>query len=210
MANKVKMSVEMRIIKLSLIVQEPTEVFVRWQRGSQKYDTEKKELTADKPVHEYVRKDAVAMMNMSLIRNPDGTWQPDDNKLELYCAGEVVGTCYFDMAKYEGKTPVVETAMIVPADSTDAGTVLKGHADRYPGAFIEFRVTVKQDQAAANRRKSGYSSAAQFEALTQMNRKSSIMFQPPATPTSDVGSQQMVNYEAIIAKLTAENASLRN
>ena len=30
----------------------------------------------------------------------------------------------------------------MPADSTDTGIVLKGNAESYPGAFIEFRASV--------------------------------------------------------------------
>ena len=125
-----------------MIVQEPTEVFIRWYRGTQKSDTVKRNVTAEEPVLEYARKGGVWQMAMSLLKNPDGTWQPDDNKLELYCAGEVVGTCLFDISHYEGKTPVPEKAMIVPEDSTETGTILKGNAEQFPGAFIEFRVTV--------------------------------------------------------------------
>ena len=66
-------------------------------------------------------------MNASFLKNPDGTFKPDENKLVLHCADAIVGTCYFDMSKYIKKTPTPEKAMIVPEDSTSAGIVLKGN-----------------------------------------------------------------------------------
>ena len=82
-------------------------------------------------------------MKASFQKNPDGTYKPDENKLELYCAGAIVGTCYFDMSKYVNKTPTPEKAMIVAENSASPGIVLKGNAEQYPGAFIEFKITVE-------------------------------------------------------------------
>ena len=142
MATKVKMSVELRILKASVIVSTETEIYVRWHRGKQKADCLKRMVDAAVPVVEYARKGALWKMEASLLKNPDGTWQSDDNKLVLYSAGSVVGTCEFNMADYIGKTPVAEKAMIVPENSTKTGSVLKGNAEQFPGAFVEFRVTV--------------------------------------------------------------------
>ena len=102
----------------------------------------KREVTAAEPVLEYARKGALWKMEASLVKNADGTWQPDDNKLVLYSAGAIVGTCAFDMTTYVGKTPTPEKALIVPENSSDTGVCLRGNAEQFAGAFIEFRVTV--------------------------------------------------------------------
>ena len=82
-------------------------------------------------------------MTASFNQNPDGTLQADANKFELFCAGQKVGTCLFDMGVYKGKTPAVERASIVPLDAPETGQlVLRGDPNVYPGAFIEFRITV--------------------------------------------------------------------
>ena len=74
-----------------------------------------------------------------------GTFAPDSNKLELYCANQLVGTCQFDLSSYIDKKPVVQKAMIM--SSADAGAIgLQGDANQYPGAFIEFRATVASQQ----------------------------------------------------------------
>ena len=94
MTERVKHTVELRILKASVIVQETTEIYLRWHRGKQKADCVKREVDAANPVVEYVaRKGALWKMEASLTKNPDETWQPDDNKLVLYSAGQIVGTC---------------------------------------------------------------------------------------------------------------------
>ena len=52
----------------------------------------KRNVDADNPVVEYARKGAMWKMDASLIKNSDGTWKPDENKLVLYSAGQIVGT----------------------------------------------------------------------------------------------------------------------
>ena len=81
-------------------------------------------------------------MDASLIKNSDGTWKPDENKLVLYSAGQIVGTLQFDMSNYRDQKPVAEKATIV-AEGTGS-TSLVGNAEQYPGAFIEYRVTVTE------------------------------------------------------------------
>ena len=80
-------------------------------------------------------------MTCTFIQMPNQEFQRDENKLLLYCADQLVGTCIFDLASYIGKTQE-ESAHIVPADSDDTGIVLKGDTESYPGAFIEFRASV--------------------------------------------------------------------
>ena len=48
-------------------------------------------------------------------------------------------------------------AHIVPADSTERGIVLKGLAEEYPGAFIEFRPTVTDPNSKQNAANQGVS-----------------------------------------------------
>ena len=55
------------------------------------------------------------------------------------------------MSQYIGKVPVPEKAFIVPesyAERTPTERVLKGNAEQYPGAYIEFRLKVTTPEAA--------------------------------------------------------------
>ena len=66
--------------------------------------------------------------------------------------GEVVGTCEFDLATLLGD-PVDQTASIVPEDYTmrhPNEIVLKGNATSFPGAQLEFRVTIKDEEQPAS------------------------------------------------------------
>ena len=163
-------------------------------------------------------------MNASFVKNSDGTFKPDENKLVLHCAGAIVGTCYFDMSKYIKKTPTPEKAMIVPEDSTSPGIVLKGNVEQYPGAFIEFKVTVAPveeagaaDKLAASRRASVMPKAADAGNNRASNRASTRI--PGAAEESkepsmvqaisEATQKQIQEMESKIKELTSENENLK-
>ena len=102
----------------------------------------KRTVDAQNPVVEFQRKEGLVKLSSRFTHIANEKYQRDENRLELYCADKLIGTCHFDLASYVGKTPKPEKAVMVPADSSDTGIVLKGNAEEYPGAFIEFRATV--------------------------------------------------------------------
>ena len=83
-------------------------------------------------------------MPVSFKQRMDGTYEPDQSRLVLHCGEKVVGTCNFNVASYIDKAPVIEKAVVYaeggqpPAE----GPGLVGDATNFPGAYIEFRMTV--------------------------------------------------------------------
>ena len=51
-------------------------------------------------------------MSTSGIKNKDGSFQTDKNRLVLHCDNKVVGTCHFDLAQYVDKGPIELKAAI--------------------------------------------------------------------------------------------------
>ena len=147
--QKIKMDVEMRLLKASVVVQEPSEIYVKWYRGTQNVPMKKRTVDAQNPVVEFQRKEGLVKLTARFTHMGDERYQKDENKLELYCADKLIGTCHFDLASYVGKTPKPEKAVMVAADSSEGGIVLKGNVDEYPGAFIEFRATVTNPNKTA-------------------------------------------------------------
>jgi hypothetical protein len=84
-------------------------------------------------------------LKASLYKNAeDDSWKPDMNQLILYCGDNVVGVCEFDLSSNIGTAPDYYFVMLVGNEyqvSDPSERVLKGDAETYPGAFIEFAVT---------------------------------------------------------------------
>jgi len=160
-ATKVKLAVEVRILKASVLVQEPQEIYVKWTRGKQSVDTKKLSVDEQIRVVEFSRSQANFAMSASFLKNPDGSLLPDINKFVLYCGSQLVGACTFDMSKYKGKTPNVERCTITREGEDQ--TSLVGDPVAFPDAFIEFRVSLMEKGSAE-------------EAKTQasLNRRSTI------------------------------------
>ena len=51
-------------------------------------------------------------MSANGVKNEDGSFQTDENRLVLHCDQKVVGTCHFDLADYADKGPIELTAAI--------------------------------------------------------------------------------------------------
>ena len=86
-------------------------------------------------------------MNSGFKIDQNGRFLPDINKLELFCAGQLIGACTFDMSEYNGKTPAPEKAKITAEGAAPAQNGQKqliGDPVANPGAFIEFRVSLNE------------------------------------------------------------------
>lgn len=90
-------------------------------------------------------------MSVSFVRDGEDKWKPDVQMLKLYCGADHVGTCEFDIATYIGKNPKKEKALVKsenyqPSDADER--FLRGNAAQYPGAFLEFKITVQTREIA--------------------------------------------------------------
>ena len=84
-------------------------------------------------------------MDSRFTVNPTGGLLPDINKLELFCANQLVGACTFDMSVYLGKTPTPERAVIAAeGQASNDQKQLIGNPAAHPGAFIEFRCSLQE------------------------------------------------------------------
>ena len=107
--------------------------------------TKKRTIEEGAPEIEFSRKDALFAMNAGFKKQPGSftAWQRDQNKIVLFCADKIVGTCVVNMESYIDKTPVVERAVITaPTGKPVGGVALTGNTTRYPESFVEFRITV--------------------------------------------------------------------
>ena len=172
------MAIELRILKASVTVQEAQELYVQWTRNGQSAKTKKLSVDQQVKVAEFARSQANFSMNPSFLINESGDLLPDINKLQLFCAGQLVGTCSFDMSVYKGKNPVPERASIADEATALADTSKKhliGDPVANPDAFIEFRISL-QDKAAASKQKniSSASSAMSSRSSIKTVRQSSL------------------------------------
>ena len=132
----------MRIYKANIAVQGSQEILVEWKRGTQKVATEKKMADESNSLFEFERREGLFKISAGFKKGEDGSWLPDESQLILKCGGIDIGTCSFNISSYIGRAGEIEKALIVPIDSTETGIVLKGDAEQFPGAFIEFKITV--------------------------------------------------------------------
>lgn len=139
---KIRMPVEVRILKAKIVIQDSREIQVEWKRGAQAAKTDKKVADQSNSLIEFSRKEACFKIEAGFIKSSNGSWQPDDNQIILKCGGINIGSYTFNLASYIGKNAEIQKALIAPANSTATGLVLKGNAEQYPGAFLEFRITV--------------------------------------------------------------------
>ena len=208
--SKVKMDVELRILKASVIVQEPSEVYVQWHRGKNSAPTKKRSVDQQTSVIEYGRKEALWTMSTRFTQNADQTYQEDNNKLILYCANQIVGTCFFNLSSYIDKKPVAEKAMIVPVGSTDTGVVLKGNPEQYPGSFIEFRATVTSPAAVAKKAPAAAAQSARTPSLNIVKEAQSHEELPTPREEKNIAmALQLKTMQAQIQELSEENKSLK-
>ena len=83
--TKIKMDVEMRIVKASVQTDEPKELFVKWYRGSQNVKTKKRSVDQQNPVVDFSKKEGTFKLAARFTQTGEGQYERDENKLELYC-----------------------------------------------------------------------------------------------------------------------------
>ena len=91
------------------------------------------------------------------------TFLPDISELTLFCEGQKVGTCTVDLAAYIDQQASFEKVIMAPAE-TDGHNVLANHAlygdaERFPGAFMKFRISVQSIDKGTSKNLSPTSSA---------------------------------------------------
>ena len=147
-----KKQVEIRVQKLHLPVTESKTIYVKLHRGKQAIAMQKKTVDQENNTVEFTRKEACVKIFVNFMLNANGSYQADNSQLVLHSDDDtVIGTCNFDLASYIDKDPVFEKAEIHDSESgqpTTAGTVLiSDMAANYPGAYLEFRITVNTPAA---------------------------------------------------------------
>ena len=89
--------------------------------------------------------DAKFSISASFYRHSDGNFVEDINLLKFKCGRDLVGICEFNISTYIGKRPVVQKAMI-EGEFYQLGDEherkLIGNDEKYPGAYLEFRIAV--------------------------------------------------------------------
>ena len=84
--TKIKMDVEMRIVKASVQTDEPKELFVKWYRGSQNVKTKKRSVDQQNPVVDFSKKEGTFKLAARFTPTEiEDQYERDENKLELYC-----------------------------------------------------------------------------------------------------------------------------
>ena len=62
----------------------------------------------------------------------------------LHCGDKIVGSCDFNVASYIEKVPAIEKAVVYDSagQPPSEGPSMSGDAANFPGAYMEFRMTV--------------------------------------------------------------------
>lgn len=88
------------------------------------------------------------MQSTSFYQLGNGAWKPDVSIVRLICSGIVIGECYLDLTNYIGKQQLGVKAVMQRTDaSLGKHLALVGDPIKYPGACIEFKVTVVPSNA---------------------------------------------------------------
>ena len=152
--QKVKMSVEVHVQKVHLPVTESQTIFVKWIRGKNKLEFKKKTVSQDSPTVEFTRKEACAKAPVNFTKQSDGTFLQDKSQIILVSGDDVIGTLNFDLANYINKEATVETAQIFDASIGqpfgESAVLSSNVAGDYPGAYLEYRISVKAQKPEAS------------------------------------------------------------
>ena len=116
-SQKIRMPVEMRILKACVFTDQPQEIYVAWKRGTQAVKSDKKMVEQGKSAIDFERKQGCFKIEAGFKKGADGSWHEDSNQLVLYCAGQEVGKYSFNLSTYIGKNPSVQKADIVAANA---------------------------------------------------------------------------------------------
>lgn len=186
------MSVEVQILKAKIVIQDSREIQVVWMIGMQAAKTDKKIADQSQSLIEFSKKEACFKVEVDFIKTSYGSWQPEDNYIILKCGDINIGTYTFNLASYIGKVPDIQKALMAPENSTATGLVLKGNAEQYPGAFLEFKITVTPPAE---------------EVKTSMTLRSGSVFSQETTPKQAKDVEKSAMIFKLIKLLEEEQAS---
>ena len=74
------------------------------------------------------------------------TFLPDFSEISLYCENQKVGSCVIDLVQYIDQKPKIEKVVIASEEAMHNALdhkVLIGDQNRYPGAFLTFKIKVE-------------------------------------------------------------------
>ena len=126
-------------------------VFVKWIRGSNSIKTKTRSIDSQLRKVNYEKSAGCFYINGGFISYGGGVWKPDRNALILFCAGEPVGICEFDLTSYINKfNNHDEKVMLRPTDyvpkpenSNEKYLRCLGNIAEFECAHIVFRITIK-------------------------------------------------------------------
>lgn len=88
----------MHIKSASVAVQQQSQLWIEWKRGSHSSKTEKHTVSPDTGEIIFSNYERGFPIKVSMFKNDDGSWRPDLNQLILYCGDDAVGVCDFDLS----------------------------------------------------------------------------------------------------------------
>ena len=141
--EKRKLKIEIQIGSVHVSVTEPQDVWVEWTRHGKSIKTKKQ--TVDTTTIEPKFRDRFSMSSGFKFDTATQTFLPDISELTLFCENQKVGTCAIDLVQYIDRQAKVEKVVIASENATHnalAHKVLIGNQERYPGAFVTFRIKV--------------------------------------------------------------------
>ena len=150
--QKKKCNVVMEIRKAHVAVTEPQTLKVTWSRSNKSLSTKGKSVDGQSKVATFGERFSC---DANLRFDPrENIWLPDPNELTLECGSRRVGTIKFDISSLIDVPAQSHKVMLRPetySTRDETELVMKGNTVDFPGAFIEFKVTVKSPEAADGR-----------------------------------------------------------
>ena len=171
LTERKKLKIDITIASASVIVTEPQDLQVEWSRAGKSVRTKKH--TVDTQIREAKFKDRFMMSSGFKFDVSTQTFLPDISELTLFCEGQKVGTCTVDLAGYIDQKPEVEKVIIKPADDAGSHHALGNHAlygdtEKFPGAFMKFRIGVTSTEKSTSKNLSPTSAST-----NQLSKRSS-------------------------------------
>lgn len=125
-------------------VSKYADVCVMWSRNGKVVRTSKVSLDENISKGRFSKGAQLKMPNTSFFKRSDGTWRPDISTLTVIANdSEIIGVCTMNFSDYCLKPRTGFKAMISAVeDPTGRKPVLVGDPIKYPGAYLEFKLTV--------------------------------------------------------------------
>ena len=147
---KERLNIEVKLVMASVKVNKYVEVCVEWARNAKKVRTKSVFLDQNISKGRFSKGANLKMPNTSFFKRSDGTWRPDYSTLTLMTNdNEVIGVCTFNNSDYCLKPRTSFKAVISDQEDPTGRPVLLGDTAMYPGAYIEFKLSVLSKAQAA-------------------------------------------------------------